>query len=746
MSLPIQTRPDGSWLTEMQKHEMHAAAAETTISPQLATDIAFATVDENTGEVILDDPDSPQAQLWQSFRRWASGRFQDSDEMLQKLTFSGKLATPDDRISCIDFCASLQEMGWSERNEELLFKMHCTDEEGIGLKNLKWLDLERRRQMRKEKAKQRAQPEAQHRVANQQATRMILVKFKTILKQTYGSYIRAWRKVLSPSDSMVLQRPQFFLALSEMGWATDARRLWKALGKGTGGFNKEEASYISIDELDPKGAETLAHFWMWTGQHFGDAAAAFRELDRSNRKSVQCHEFVEVLSELGFTKPCKRLFHDLSRHSNLVVEDLLFLDRWKPREFLLATPNQSAVDQFKTLLLSKYRSHLKAWRWILDTDNSNRCDWQEFQLACSKHVQFVGDVPGAWRALDKDLSGFITLAEIDHLSHECLKSFKEWATREFGSVKSAFKVFDVNGSSQVSSYEFKRSCRIYDFDGDANAIFRALDVERNYSLSIDDLSFLDEWRPEEIAQLDVQVEKPKARKSPSKPTSARNPRSNGLKPLENKSQTAVSKARRRAYTNMPQPERVWWNDLPCSSSWATPRKITSSKGNAIWCNTCKMRGFCSHVRAVAERLNEHNLGVSQFLSGGSPTPSLSERPRSTPVRSPAPRSPGLRPPGLRSPGLRAQSAMSWHLEGQSQLYSAHDASPQASQEDSVPHHVSSRFCASPDSQVQYMALCHFPMGSVSSAQATAALRTLASNTEILSTACSPVALQQTLRL
>ena len=43
-----------------------------------------------------------------------------------------------------------------------------------------------------------------------------------------------------------------------------------------------------------------------------------------------------------------------------------------------------------------YKSYLKAWRLVLDADNSNRCTWPEFQAACRKigcldHVMEAGE-------------------------------------------------------------------------------------------------------------------------------------------------------------------------------------------------------------------------------------------------------------------------------------------------------------------------------------------------------------------
>ena len=61
-----------------------------------------------------------------------------------------------------------------------------------------------------------------------------------------------------------------------------------------------------------------------------------------------------------------------------------------------------------------------------------------------RHGQFVVDraqleVPGAWRALDHDLSGYITLAEIEPEACQNLIAFKGWSDEEFGGVRNAFK-------------------------------------------------------------------------------------------------------------------------------------------------------------------------------------------------------------------------------------------------------------------------------------------------------------------
>eukprot|EP00435_Cladocopium_sp_Y103_P053265 s1733_g17.t1 len=49
-------------------------------------------------------------------------------------------------------------------------------------------------------------------------------------------------------------------------------------------------------------------------------------------------------------------------------------------------------------------------RRLLDKDATNRCNWYEFKDCCQV-LGYQGDVPGAWRAFDDDLSGFISLKD-----------------------------------------------------------------------------------------------------------------------------------------------------------------------------------------------------------------------------------------------------------------------------------------------------------------------------------------------
>lgn len=211
------------------------------------------------------------------------------------------------------------------------------------------------------------------------------------------------------------------------------------------------------------------------------------------RKKLSYAQFISECEARGFTKKTKSIppMLDWQNKRYLLEEDLAFLDVWRPPAWLTSSPNPQAADGLRRQMLQKCNHYLRAWR-VLDKDNSNSCNWHEFKEAV-KQLKFNGDVPGAWLALDEDLSGFITLREIDADAHDALVEFKCWADEEFGSVRAAFKVMDGDQSNELNYKEFHGACRSFGYSGDMRALFTALDQQGERKLQMKDVAFLDDW-------------------------------------------------------------------------------------------------------------------------------------------------------------------------------------------------------------------------------------------------------------
>jgi len=254
------------------------------------------------------------------------------------------------------------------------------------------------------------------------------------LKRKYGNYVRAWRRALS-NGSLLLQKHELFKGCNKIGWRGDVRLLWTAL-------DRDENGSIAIEELDSKGAELLAHFHKCIMEHFGSASLAFRSFDRQNMKKLRLEDFEAGLRQCGFKLPVKPIYQglDFEGHKFVTEQDFQILENWKPPAFLSVAANPSAADEFRKRLLEEHGNYLKGWRHCLDTDQSNRCAWREYVTACKK-LKFNGDYAGAWRVLDQDVSGYITLGELDAEANDTLLEFRRWTYEEFGNVASAFNAF-----------------------------------------------------------------------------------------------------------------------------------------------------------------------------------------------------------------------------------------------------------------------------------------------------------------
>jgi len=479
---------------------------------------------DHSQELSLQEIDEAGATVWQNFRAWCVERFSSTEEMLERLRDGpqqsrtlmkrGALTSSSPRASAIQkgkhapaatldlvtFTANLKLLGYGQGFENIVFQALVGgggdgDSAVLGLEHLKWFEIEKRRQRRKEQARKKAALTNALRKSTWKGGRACLNDFKAFLKRTHGNYIRGWRMALSPTDSMVVSKGDVFKACTHMGWQGDVRLLYKTL-------DKDDSGYVSMEELDPYEAQVLAHFHIFVGETFGNAASAFQAFDKSKLKKLRYREFVTAARSYGFKMPSmKLLFNGLDKRNAkaIVQEDLLFLDKWKCPPFLHVPPNQQAAEEVKMLFLKHYKTFVKAWRMLLDADSSNRCTYSEWEQGCKK-IGFQGDTPGAWRALDRNFSGYITLREIDEAEAEALRVFAKWCVEEFGGVRSAFSVFDASADNEVSYREFRRACRIYGYDKDVQKLFRALDVERNGTLTVSEVMFLDDWEFRDIVE------------------------------------------------------------------------------------------------------------------------------------------------------------------------------------------------------------------------------------------------------
>lgn len=346
------------------------------------------------------------------------------------------------------------------------------------------------------------------------------------LRTAYGNEVRGLRRDVTP-DGYMATLSDIRRYCRQVDLPVQISDLWASLD--TDGDGR-----VRMEELCSHRAEALAKFKDWTSRRFGravgiwDSQEALRARARRRAQGSWVSEskmlassFGEALRELGWpgvqnAEERSFVFTSLdSMGCNLItLQDLEWLDRWQPSEFLAADPNPSAWVELKELLVKTYSHPLRAWR-ILDRDSSNRIAWTEFRDVCKK-VRYTGDCVGAWRALDTDMSGYISMREYDPESEELLTSFKEWADSHFGSVRHCFKALDSDRSGSVTFPELKRACHKMKWTGNVRTLFDCLDIDsadrRNRdaatgkrAISLEEIAFLDSWNVDpriEVAEIE----------------------------------------------------------------------------------------------------------------------------------------------------------------------------------------------------------------------------------------------------
>jgi len=465
---------------------------------------------EGVGEIALEEICAQHAYIWNRFRRFCGARFRSSRDMVAQLkqqaawseTHGGapprhglkrqSVGSISEELGLAksEWKIGLRQFDWEDGHEELLFEALDLDEDGIvRTRDLQpWLGPEAQRFQKKQEARQLAALDQKRKAAARQLGWAMVKDFRHFIRHSFGPTYHAWRRALDPAGTMQVPRADLFKLCRQMNWTGDIRALWKALdfdGNGT----------TTIEELDLQCARTLAQFKDWATRNYGKKPMNPLWIDMAQqRRKLTCVQFAAALAERNFNHKVKTivLWLDWEGKKYIHEEDLRFLDSWRMPPWLVCIPEMQAALDFKRHLQHRYGNSLRAWRLALDKDFSNFCNWHEFHKA-AKHLNFQGNVPGAWLALDQDLSGSINFQAIDPDSHACLATFVKWAKEEFGSVALAMKAFDKDQTLALSFKELRYAARIFGYDGNVRRLYEIIDQESAGCVLSRDLAFLDRW-------------------------------------------------------------------------------------------------------------------------------------------------------------------------------------------------------------------------------------------------------------
>lgn len=348
-------------------------------------------------------------------------------------------------------------------------------------------------------------------------------KFILHLRSAYGTELRGWRLGLDPKASWDISFRTISQYCSKAHVGIDVHDLWRLL-------DLDSDNVIGLEELCPGPAVALATFQKWADTTFGSCAAVWEHPSlikarqspgwngawRSDKKMF-AKTFSDVLRTLGWPTSTEhpdvhaKVLESFDLYGCGFIErsDLEWLDMWDAPQWLCADPDPAAWERLKSLILAKYKHPLKAWRMLLDRDDTNCISWGEFRKVAREFHFRREEAASCWRCLDHNHSGTISMQNFDAGTADILESFKTWVECTFGSMTRAFKALDGDGNGVLSFGELKYICQKLNWEGSVRMLFDCLDINgrrgakgqevgipKRY-LSLKEIAFLDQWKVHE---------------------------------------------------------------------------------------------------------------------------------------------------------------------------------------------------------------------------------------------------------
>eukprot|EP00746_Dinoflagellata_sp_MGD_P006644 gnl/MRDRNA2_/MRDRNA2_113060_c0_seq1.p1 gnl/MRDRNA2_/MRDRNA2_113060_c0~~gnl/MRDRNA2_/MRDRNA2_113060_c0_seq1.p1 ORF type:complete len:651 (+),score=131.82 gnl/MRDRNA2_/MRDRNA2_113060_c0_seq1:137-2089(+) len=301
-------------------------------------------------------------------------------------------------------------------------------------------------------------------------------QFRTFSKwcmSKYGSLIRCWRMIDSDGN-MTISRTEFFSQLAAMKYPGDTKELWRLL-------DRDHSNNLSFLHFDPESAMMLASFKKIANQKFGSIADLCNSIDTDRNGKLSFNEFLEGCNMFDLTDVQASLWCIFKmfglcsdRNAAIAIKDIGFLDMWDCPEYLLVKPDVEGLENWKSVMMRRHKGNgICAWRRDLDKDGSMRVNWLEFKHACIKVQNQISEkinISGVWRALDDNLSGWLSLREFDEHSYEIMSRFKRMADQQAGSVADFIQQIDPKKpGAEITKSMFVRALKktriLYQFAG-----------------------------------------------------------------------------------------------------------------------------------------------------------------------------------------------------------------------------------------------------------------------------------------
>lgn len=309
----------------------------------------------------------------------------------------------------------------------------------------------------------------------------------------FGSLVKLWR-CLDVHNNMRVGQGQFLRGLQDLGYSGDVRELFKAL-------NRDQTGTLLFYHFAPEAALAVADFLNWARTSYGSLAGIGITDALAQRSFLTHSQFVAICRKKGYDKEegLQYTFDliDKDGDGSVVRTDVELLDKWEFPQWLTAEPDPAAAETCRHKLLHRCHGNaLLAWRF-LNRSGSMRVAWHDFNAACRKllSAEECQMLPSAWRAMDDDLSGWLSLREFDPDAFDKLMKFVRWTHETYGSTVGAFPKLTGNKDAKITMTEFRHACSHSGLGDEIMIfIFSGLDVDAGGTITTGEIRFLDQWK------------------------------------------------------------------------------------------------------------------------------------------------------------------------------------------------------------------------------------------------------------
>jgi Ca2+-binding EF-hand superfamily protein len=334
--------------------------------------------------------------------------------------------------------------------------------------------------------------------------------------EKFGYLVRLWR-TLDRDLNMTLTHNEFLIGLRAQGFPGNSRHLVKV-------FDRMNTGTLYYRFYDPVGALKLAFLKSWAIEKFGSLPALFKAFDDDGNGRLTIKEFSRQARKHNLSDDHEMaaaiLFNMLDKDSDhkIEMEELDFLGKWHQPEWLNVEPDHEGADTFKRKMIEYYHNNpILAWILGLDEKWAMCISWEDFlkiNLAKRKKPYLKTpffqsiekeDLLRIWRALDPNLSGWLSLREFSINAYNLITFFKQWCVKNHGSIKKMMNSYDENESGMLSRKEFFKLVapklslgedKVKLPDEDIEILFAGLDQNGGDTIKTSDIERLDDWNAE----------------------------------------------------------------------------------------------------------------------------------------------------------------------------------------------------------------------------------------------------------